>query len=196
MNIAVPDICRLMNMTADNSVKAFGLCQFYQFLFKIRDVRDGTLHPVFHMLREGKIRFTMLFPILVINLVQPQQEGITDIAQHRQPTHIRCYRIKDIAMGHQVTLPVAVQQIVFYDRDIGEPERNQFIEEIIVITTDINDLRPFLLHHFHQNFKEIGLCLFPSLAGFLKLPAINDVTVQDQTVAVNMFKEIGYFFRP
>ena len=99
-------------------------------------------------------------------------------------------------MGHQVTLPVAVQQIVFYDRDIGEPERNQFIEEIIVITTDINDLRPFLLHHFHQNFKEIGLCLFPSLAGFLKLPAINDVTVQDQTVAVNMFKEIGYFFRP
>ena len=50
MDIVIPDIGGLMDMSADNSVQMLDLGQFDQLLLKIGDIGNGTLHPVLHML--------------------------------------------------------------------------------------------------------------------------------------------------
>ena len=65
-----------------------------------------------------------------------------------------------------------------------------------MIATDIDNLRPLSLHHLHQDLEEVGLLLLPAATGLLKLPSIDDIAVQYQAVAVNMFQEIRHFLGP
>ena len=89
-----------------------------------------------------------------------------------------------------------IQNIILYDRQVGKGKRDQVVQKIVMIATYIDNLRPLLLHHLHQDFEEVGLLLLPTAPGFLKLPAVDYIAIQYQAVAVNMFKEIRHFFGP
>ena len=99
-------------------------------------------------------------------------------------------------MCHQIALPVCIQNIIFHDREVGKGKRNQVVQKIVMIPTDIDNLRSLLLHHLHQDFKEIGMLLLPATTGFLELPAIDDITIQNQSIAIYVLEKMGDLLRP
>ena len=51
-------------------------------------------------------------------------------------------------------------------------------------------------HAIHQYLKEIGMLLFPAFTGFLQLPAIDDITIQNQSIAIYVLEKTGDLLRP
>jgi hypothetical protein len=74
-------------------------------------------------------------------------------------------------------------------------EWNQTIQEIVVISPDIDYLSALLLHHLHQDLKEVRLDLFPALPRALELPTIDNIAVQDQTTAIDTLQEVCHLSR-
>ena len=106
-------------------------------------------------------------------------------------------RIENIAMCHEIAFSLSrLQQIILYDRYIGELKRSQAVEKIIMVPHYIDNLRTPFLHHLHQYLKEIGMLLFPAFTGFLQLPAIDDITIQNQSIAIYVLEKTGDLLRP
>jgi hypothetical protein len=72
----------------------------------------------------------------------------------------------------------------------AEGEGEYFIEEIVVIPAQVNDSGLILVHVFHQDAEKLGVFLFP-YSRFFELPAINNVTVEDEGIAAMLTKKKG-----
>ena len=102
--------------------------------------------------------------IVVVDFVQPQQEGIAQVTQLCQPLHVCSNGIEDVAMRHVVTLAVTFVNEVLYNADVVESKGHQTVQKVIVVAPHIDNLRSLFLHHLHDNFEELRMACLP-LAG-------------------------------
>lgn len=66
-----------------------------------------------------------------------------------------------------------------------------------MVAPDINDLCPVFLHHLHDHLEEIGVYLLPSPgANPVDGPAVDDVAIHDELVAVDRLKELRHLCSP
>ena len=112
----------------------------------------------------------------------------------RQPFHLRGDPVKYISVCHEIAFLSAIQLILFHDLDIREAYRSEIIQEIIVIPPDINHLSPAFLHHLHDDFEELRMRGLPlSCAVLFDMPSVDNISVQNQAVAIDGTQEIAHF---
>lgn len=66
--------------------------------------------------------------------------------------------------------------MVSRDREVSQLQWEDLIQKIVVISSQIDDLRIGFGDPFHNEFEEGGMMFFP-LSGFSKLPPVYDITV-------------------
>ena len=124
--------------------------------------------------------------------VQPEQQGVAYVTQFGEPFHLCGHLVEHISVGHEIMLSVTFQHEVFHDVQIGELQGSQIVEKIIMVPPYINDFRSMLLHHFHDDFEEMRVLLFPFAdSGLLQMPSVDDVSVHDQAVTVHPSQEVA-----
>ena len=97
-------------------------------------------------------------------------------------------------MRHKITPAVTLVNKIPYNLYIIECHRCQPIQKIIVVATNIDHFCSLLFHHLHDNFEKIRmLCLPLPGAAFAQGPAVDNVTIQYQSPAVDGFQEVAYF---
>ena len=83
------------------------------------------------------------------------------------------------------------KDVFFDDFYVIECHRDQAVQEIIVVATHINYFSTEVLHHFHDNLKEISMfCLPPLSTRLTQMPTIYNVSVQYQTVTTDRFQKV------
>ena len=88
-------------------------------------------------------------------------------------------------MCYEIMLSIAFQYVIFCNGQVGELQGSKIVKKIGMIATYINDFRTVFFHHFHDDFKKVRVFRFPFAdAGFLQMPSVDDVTVQNQSSAV------------
>ena len=94
-------------------------------------------------------------------------------------------------MCYEIMLSIAFQYVIFCNGQVGELQGSKIVKKIVMIATYINDFRTVFFHHFHDDFKKVRVFRFPFAdAGFLQMPSVDDVTVQNQSSAVYSTKKI------
>ena len=91
----------------------------------------------------------------------------------------------------EVTFAVGTVEGVFLHQvQVGKVHRCQGIEKVVVVSTDVNDFGPAVLHHLHENLEEAGMCGLPAARPVLAdVPAVDDVAVEEEPFAVDAAQE-------
>ena len=90
------------------------------------------------------------------------------------------------------------KDVFFDDFYVIECHRDQAVQKIIVVAAHINNFSTEVLHHLHDNLKEISMFCLPLLSTCLaQMPTIYNVSVQYQTVTIDRFQKVTdlYCFR-
>jgi hypothetical protein len=67
-----------------------------------------------------------------------------------------------------------------------ERHRGKAVHKVVMIATDVNNLRPLFLHHLHDDLEEVGMLGLPFAgSASFQSPPVYDVTVQYQPAAVD-----------
>ena len=105
--------------------------------------------------------------------------------------------VEDVAVQDIETLGTARVDIIALNTDVGEMQREDAFQKIVVVASQVDDLRVML--DLQQAADEIRVAAFPLLAAAAEqFPAVDDVAAQDQCIAgVILQKTVGLFgFRP
>jgi hypothetical protein len=70
--------------------------------------------------------------------------------------------------------------------------RKNFVQEIVVVTAQVDHFGIGARQPFYDQFKEFGMFLLPP-ASFPELPPIDDIAVQDKFFASVMAKKMYHF---
>jgi hypothetical protein len=62
-----------------------------------------------------------------------------------------------------------------------------------MISSQINHFGVTVIHHLQHRLKKSRMLLFPGSI-FFKLPAVNNIAVEDKLTAFVLFEEVGHFF--
>jgi hypothetical protein len=79
--------------------------------------------------------------------------------------------------------------VLFHDPEVLKIERKKRREDVIVVPSKVDHLRVSLLQLLQDNANEAGVCLGP-VTRPCQLPAIDDVTIQDQTLTANVAEKM------
>jgi hypothetical protein len=98
-------------------------------------------------------------------------------------------------MHDVIALAAALVNMMLFDAEIAQGKGHDLVQKIIVVPSQIDDLGVILCEPLHDKLEEAGVFAFPA-SGFLELPAVNDVAVEDKGIAGMGFKELHHFFHP
>ena len=76
------------------------------------------------------------------------------------------------------------------DFEFTECERKESIENVVVITTKVDDLDTFLVDFLQDEANETGVLVRPSIAAPAKRPTVNDVAIENDLGGVGVFEEV------
>ena len=184
----------MVNMSADDAVVSPRLGKIGKRALEVRDVRDRAFHLLLDALRKRIIGFAPECAVTVVPAIEPKEEGVAIIAQMRQPSHVRRYPVENISMRNEVTRPFAFQHIFFDDPDVSQADGRNVVEEIVMVAAHVDNLRAAGFHHFHQDFDKRRIGRQPFFCAVsLEAPAVDDVAVQNQLVAIDGFEEAADF---
>jgi hypothetical protein len=82
--------------------------------------------------------------------------------------------------------------MISYDGEIAQLEWYDLIQEIVMVAPEIHHLRMRVGQTFHQQPEKSGVFLLP-LARFAELPAVDDVSVENEFVATVMAEKMNHF---
>jgi hypothetical protein len=182
-------------MSADHTIAALLFGHFTEFLFIIGNEGNSLFYFLFHHLREGIVREAALDAVLIVVPVQPKQESIADVAQFGDPFQVCGYGVKDVSMHHEIFSVAGLMNVLSNDGEIAELEGQYFIQEVIVITAEIDHFCFTCCQPLHDQFEKCGVFFLP-FAGFAELPSVYDIAVEDERITGVAAEEMDGFFNP
>lgn len=85
--------------------------------------------------------------------------------------------------------------MVSLDGKVAELEGKDLVEEVIVVSPQVDHFGICFGYPFHDQFEEGGMMFFP-LPGFSKLPAVDDIAIKNELVAGMVPEEVDGFAHP
>ena len=147
-------VFRMMDMTADNAVAPLGLGIRSKIRLKTGNRGNSLLDLVLDDCGKRIILLSPLLACLVPDIIELQQKIIGDIAEFSQESQPRSDTVEGMSMDTHIRMILLLDDEFMNKADIGHFGRNQRIQEIVMITGNINHLRIMLFHHLHYHMKE------------------------------------------
>ena len=180
-----------MDVSADDSVAMFAAGQIGEHTLETGYEGYRFLDLVLDGLGHRKIRFPPPGSHPVVEIVEFQKSRIAYVSEFGQPFHFRGDAVENVAMRDEEPVSFGLEDIVSQETDVGQIDRNKIVKEIVMVASQVNHFCVVVLHHFHDDFKKVRVFRFPFAdAGFLQMPSVYDVTVQNQSSAVYSTKKI------
>jgi hypothetical protein len=85
--------------------------------------------------------------------------------------------------------------VVTLDTEITQGKGEDFVQEVVVVAPQVNNLSVILGNPLHDEFEKLGVLAFPT-SGFLQLPPVYYVAVEEERIAGMGFEEFHHFFDP
>jgi len=191
VDIAQRLIIGRVDVSADDAAALTLASQVFQLLLVFADEADGALDLGFDRLAQGEVFLAAPCSVAVINPVDSKQALVADISKHCQPLMVDGDCVKPVSVHDEVVAPGAFVDVFFEDFNLAEEERQATSEKVIVVAAQIDDLRVPLLDFFEHQTNKSRMRICPtSSAG--EAPAIDDITIQDQLLAVGVLEEVVY----
>ena len=163
----------------------------HQMLLEVADVGDRGLDLLLDALRDGVVGQPAAQAAPVVEAVEPHEQRIAHVAHLGQPAHRRGDVVEDVAVEHVVAPPAAHVDVVAQQRDVGEAQRQDAVEEVVVVAAQIDNMCVVL--NLQQAADEVGVAALPLLApAAQQFPAVDDIAAENQRVArVVLQKTVG-----
>lgn len=84
--------------------------------------------------------------------------------------------VKNIPVCDKVFFSIGLIGHVFEQLESANLERENLIQKVIVIASEIVDIGLMVFHQFKDSVEKSGMFSFPT-AGFFQLPAVDDIAV-------------------
>jgi hypothetical protein len=175
-----------VDMSADDPVTAFGFSHFGEFGFVIVDVGDRFFYLSLHILRKGIVRKSSFEPVVIHDSVEPKQKSVAYVAEKSNPPEVRGDAVKNIAVSDEVFFSIGLIGHVCEYLEPTDLERKDLIQKVIVITTEVVDIRLMVFHQLEDSIEKPGVFPLPT-ARLFELPSVDDIAVKDEVVAVKLF---------
>lgn len=102
--------------------------------------------------------------------------------------------VEDIPVQYVEALAAARVDIIFQNGDVGELQRQQTVQKIVVVAAEVDDL--CVVVDVEQAPDEVRVAPFPFFAvSAQQFPPVDDVTAQYECVARIVFEESVCLFR-
>ena len=178
-----------MDMPAYNPLAIAALSEVLKLILILPDKADRALHFGFDDFAEGKILFAAPGTVMVVKSVELEEGLVADIAQDCQPLVIDGYGVKTVAVNDQVFAVPALEKIFVYNAEFAEVKRQEAGEDVIMIAAHVNDLGAVFFDFFEDESNKPGVFFGPApFAG--ETPAVNDIAIEDEPLAMGMFHEM------
>ena len=143
-------------------------------------------------LGQGEIRLALLEPVPVVYAVDAQQGIVAYVSQLGEPFHVGSDGIEHVPVRHEISLVTALEFVVPHYADSPELQRRKILQKVIMVAPDVYHLGDAILHHPHYRLEKEGVFRLPAAlpGSLLQLPAVNDIPVENQPVAVNSAQEL------
>ncbi len=144
-------------------------------------------------LGEGEVRFTPPCPVAVVGAIDFEQALVSDIADNRDQLAVLGDGVKGIPVDDEVTSLLTFVNVAVDDAQAAKTERKKAVKDIVMISPEVDDIRPALVDFLEDQADEP--CMLAGPAAFpAEGPAVNDVTVEDQPVAFGVLEEVVDLF--
>ena len=184
-----------MDVTTHHAFAATARGERLEVLFEARDEADRGLDLGLDGLGEGEVFFAAPGAPLVVDAVQVEEDLVTDVADDGEPAHLDGDGVEGVAMDAEILASVLGDvDVLFGELDAVEHERDEATDEVVVVATQVDDLRAVLLRHLHDATNHGRVGRRPVVLA-LQRPEVDDVTIKDEFVAADATEHVEQLAR-
>jgi hypothetical protein len=127
--------------------------------------------------------------------IEPQKKSVSHIPQLGDPLQFCGNGVKDVSVDNIVFFVSGMMDVLTYNREVAELQREYFIKKIVMISAEIDHFCITCCQPLHDQFKKGGVFFLP-FAGLTELPSVYDIAIQDERITGMTSEKVDGFFNP
>jgi hypothetical protein len=131
--------------------------------------------------------------MIIDKSIEPKEEGVAHISEVGNPSQVGGDAVKNIPVGNKKFLSAAFINHISLNGKISDLKREYLIQKVIMITAEVVDLGVVFFNHFEHSVKKTGVLPLPG-AGLSQLPAVDDVSVEDEVFTSILLEKPCHLF--
>ena len=179
----------LVDVPADDAVKAMTARLAQQYLLESGDEADGILDAVLEVLGQAPVGQSEPHANTVEVIVEPQDEVIERVADVGQPAGVQHHAVGKVTV-HDPQAPPVAQRVhgILPDRHLPEVQSGELPADFVVVAGDVDDMRA--LARLAQHLLHDVVVRLRPVKRLLQCPAVDDVANEVERVGLVVAQEV------